>query len=103
MRDYKIVFLDIDGTILRHDDTIEDPTKDAISQLQQKGIEVVLATGRPLHEISDIGEMLHINSFIAYNGAYAIHRGDEILKESMDVDTVKEFVQIANQQNHDLV
>src|SRR5690606_24012216 len=42
-------------------------------------------------------------SYIAYNGAFAIHRGQEILEEVMDVDTVKKFIQIAKEQQHELV
>ena len=51
MGHYKILFLDIDGTILRPDDTIEDSTKTAINEMKKQNIEVVLATGRPIHEI----------------------------------------------------
>lgn len=103
MTKYKIVFLDIDGTILRPDDTIEDSTKNAISQLQSKGIEVVLATGRPLHEIHHIGEVLNITSFIAYNGAYAIHRGNEIYKSTMDPQFIDQFLQSVAYNEHDAV
>jgi Cof subfamily protein (haloacid dehalogenase superfamily) len=103
MTQFKIVFLDIDGTILRPDDTVEDSTKDAISQLQRKGIEVVLATGRPLHEIKELGEELGITSFIAYNGAFAIHKGDEIFKETMPSVDIENFLQIAKENGHELV
>lgn len=103
MTEYKVVFLDIDGTILRPDDTIEDSTKRAIMQLKEKGIEVILATGRPLHEITDLGEELNIHSYIAYNGAYALYQGETIFNETMETDDVNRFIQIANQNQHDLV
>lgn len=103
MTDYKILFLDIDGTILRPDDTIEESTKKAVADMQQKGLEVFLATGRPLHEISDLGKELNIHSFIGYNGAYAIYKGKDILKEPMDAHTVKHFLDIAQQHGHEAV
>lgn len=103
MTNYKMVFLDIDGTILRPDDSIEDSTRTAITTLQTKGVEVVLATGRPLHEIRDLGEELGVTSFIAYNGAYAIHEGKEILKKTMDQELVENYLQIAKEQEHELV
>jgi Cof subfamily protein (haloacid dehalogenase superfamily) len=103
MTQYKIVFLDIDGTIIRPDDTIEDSTKDAISQLQEKGLEVFLATGRPFHEIKELGEELGITSFVAYNGAFAIHKGEEVFKETMRSSDVEKFLQIAKEQEHELV
>jgi Cof subfamily protein (haloacid dehalogenase superfamily) len=103
MIQYKVVFLDIDGTILRPDDTIESSTMDAISQLQKKGVEVVLATGRPFHEIKELGNELSITSFIAYNGAYAIHQGKEIFKETMSSHDVETFLQITKENEHEIV
>ncbi|MBM6617003.1 HAD family hydrolase [Bacillus suaedaesalsae] len=103
MSEYKIVFLDIDGTILRPDHTIESSTKSAISQLQAKGIEVILATGRPLHEIDELAKELSITSFIAYNGAYGIYKNEDIVKETMNDYDVKRFLQIAEENDHTLV
>jgi Cof subfamily protein (haloacid dehalogenase superfamily) len=103
MSPYKIVFLDIDGTILLPDHTIQNSTKDAIKQLQAQNIEVCLATGRPLHEIKELGEELNINSFIAYNGAYAIYEGQEVFKETMPSDQVDQFLEIAKANEHQLV
>lgn len=103
MPDIKIVFLDIDGTILRPDDTIEKSTKNAVAQLKGKGIEVFLATGRPLHEITDIGDELSISSYIAYNGAYAIHQGTTLFHEPFPASLVDDIVQTAKENHFDLV
>lgn len=103
MTNYKIIFLDIDGTVLRPDDQIEESTKAAIAAVQQKGIEVFLATGRPLHEISNIAEELNIHSYIGYNGAYAIYKGKDVLKEPMSARTVKQFLTIAKEQENEVV
>ncbi|WP_449538740.1 Cof-type HAD-IIB family hydrolase [Ferdinandcohnia sp. Marseille-Q9671] len=103
MSDIKIVFLDIDGTILRPDDTIEPSTKEAVTQLMQKGIEVFLATGRPLHEITEIGDELSISSYIAYNGAFAIRRGDTLFNEPLSPRLVENLLQTTNEHNFDVV
>lgn len=103
MTNYKILFLDIDGTLLRPDDTIEDSSKKAIAEVKKKGIEVFLATGRPLHEISHIAEELNIESFIGYNGAYAIHKGEDIFRAPMLSSTVQKYVDIAKNNEHELV
>ncbi|MGP7815662.1 HAD family hydrolase [Niallia sp. 01092] len=102
MSTYKILFLDIDGTILRPDDTMEDSTKKAVQLMKAQGIEVFLATGRPLHEIAEIAETLSIESFIGYNGAYAIYKGTDVLKEPISPELVKSYVQIAQQNNNEL-
>lgn len=103
MTNFKLLFLDIDGTILTPDDTIEYSTKEAISIVQKKGIDVFLATGRPLHEISQIGKVLNIRSFIGYNGAYAIHQKEEVVNEPMDHRLVQLFIKIAKEHNHEIV
>ena len=103
MTDYKVLFLDIDGTILKPDFTIDQSTKDAISQMQQKGVEVFLATGRPLHEIADLAKELNVHSFIGYNGALAIYEEQTIVNEPMKGSTIKQFLEIAKQHDHEMV
>lgn len=103
MQDYKILFLDIDGTILRPDHTIEASTKQAIMQIKQKGLDVVLATGRPLHELEEIATELDIQSFISYNGSYAIYNGQEIFKRYINTNIIDDFIAIASAHGHELI
>ncbi|WP_407270926.1 HAD family hydrolase [Radiobacillus sp. PE A8.2] len=103
MTNYKALFLDIDGTVLRPDDVIEDSTKSAVKQVQQAGIEVVLATGRPLHEVKEIAEQLNVKSFIGYNGAYGIYDEKIIVNETMNPSTIERFVEIAKENGHEMV
>jgi Cof subfamily protein (haloacid dehalogenase superfamily) len=103
MTQYNALFLDIDGTIIKPDDTIEASTKEAILQVQEKGLKVFLATGRPIHEIKELGEELNIHSYIGYNGAYAIYNGEDLFQEPMNAETVTHFLTIAKQQHHEMV
>ncbi|SET59593.1 hypothetical protein SAMN05216389_11643 [Oceanobacillus limi] len=100
---YKILFLDIDGTILKPDHTYTDLTKDAIAQVKEQGIEVFLATGRPLHEIRDLAHELGVESFIGYNGAYAVYQNETILDEPMNKATIDAFLATAEEKGHELV
>lgn len=45
---YKLVAVDMDGTLLREDKTISNRTKKAINKAVKKGVKVVLASGRPI-------------------------------------------------------
>lgn len=103
MHPYKILFLDIDGTIITAENTVQESTKEAIRQMEEKGIEVVLATGRPLHEIRFLTEELKIDSMIGYNGAYGIYRGKNIWYKPLSVPFVDHFLTIAEEYNNDLV
>jgi Cof subfamily protein (haloacid dehalogenase superfamily) len=103
MTTYKVLFLDIDGTILRPDDTIESSTKEAVIQVQEQGLDVFLATGRPLHEIKDLAADLNIESFIGYNGAYGIYKGKDLFYEPLNEMTVENFLNVAKEHNHEVV
>ncbi|WP_077622273.1 HAD family hydrolase [Sediminibacillus massiliensis] len=103
MPDYKVLFLDIDGTIMKHDGTMEQSTIDAIKIAQEQNIEVFLATGRPLHEISYIADQLNIHSFIGYNGAYAIYKDKVIVNEPMPPALISRYMSIASKLGHDML
>lgn len=100
---YKTLFLDIDGTILQHDNTYTPSTKEAILQLKDKGLEIFIATGRPLHEVKELAEELRINSFIGYNGAYAVSHNKTILDEPMKAEHIARFLEIAKEYNHEMI
>lgn len=100
---YKILFLDIDGTILKPDHTYAESTKRAIKKAKEQGIEVFLATGRPLHEIGYLAENLDVHSYIGYNGAFAVYQNKTIVDEPMDSNTVEQFLDIAEENDHEFV
>ena len=101
--DYKVLFLDIDGTILMPDHTYSASTKDAILQVKEQGIEVFIATGRPLHEVRELAQELNVDSFIGYNGAFAIYKNEVLVNEPMDRDQVVRLLEIAEEHHHEMV
>ncbi len=70
---YKLVAIDMDGTLLKEDKTISERTKNAIQSARDKGVTVVLATGRPIEGVSRYLEELNMYSdndyVLSYNGA----------------------------------
>ncbi len=45
----KLIAIDMDGTLLLPDHTISPAVKAAIAAARERGVNVVLTTGRPLH------------------------------------------------------
>lgn len=45
---YKLIALDMDGTLLNSDKAISEENKHAIAKAREAGVTVVLASGRPL-------------------------------------------------------
>lgn len=70
---YKLIALDMDGTLLRKDKTISNRTKTAIKKAKENGIKVVLASGRPIEGIERYLEELDLitedDYVLSYNGS----------------------------------
>lgn len=69
---YKLIALDLDGTLLTSKKEISPRTLSALMQAQEKGARIVLASGRPTHGITPMADRLRLNEFegylLAYNG-----------------------------------
>lgn len=97
------IFIDVDGTIVRHDQSIHQKTKAAIKAAKAKGIELWLATGRPVHELKPLLNELEINNVVGYNGAYA-RKGDTVLYEQhMHPHVVDQFIKTAKLHHQEIV
>lgn len=70
---YKMVAIDMDGTLLRPDHTISERTKKTIQKAKDKGIKIVLASGRPLEGLKKYLKELDLISeedyVLGFNGA----------------------------------
>lgn len=66
----KMIALDLDGTLLRSDNTISDYTVDTIKKIQEKGHKVVIATGRPYRMALEHYRRLQLETpMITFNGS----------------------------------
>jgi len=54
MGEIKLVASDLDGTLLRPDETVSERTRDAIAAARRAGITLVLVTGRPPRSLASI-------------------------------------------------
>jgi Cof subfamily protein (haloacid dehalogenase superfamily) len=70
---YKLIAVDMDGTLLREDKTISKETLRAIQKAKAKGVKIVLSTGRPVDGINrylnELDLMREGDYAIAFNGA----------------------------------
>lgn len=67
----KIVFFDIDGTLVpMGKDTIPEDTLKVLKAMQRKGIKVIVATGRPPNSIDHIKKLFDFDGYLTSNGQY---------------------------------
>lgn len=76
MSKYKIIALDLDGTLTRSDKKISPRTREVLIEAQEKGTKVVLASGRPTNGMSFLADELKMDRFggtvLAFNGGEII-------------------------------
>lgn len=64
MGQIKLIALDMDGTLLDPEDNVSEANREAIFRAQQKGVHVVLSTGRFIESTSEYAEMLGLTSYL---------------------------------------
>jgi Cof subfamily protein (haloacid dehalogenase superfamily) len=96
----KIVFFDLDGTILNEEKIILESTKRAVHLLQEKGIYTVISTGRVPQMFYWILEELNIDSYVCINGQYVVFEGKEIYSNPMDPEMLHDITSLAKSNGH---
>lgn len=97
----KMIIMDMDGTLLTSSGTISQRTKDALIKAQEKGIKVVLASGRSWKTLQAYGDSLQMPK---YDGYFIGNNGAAITETAtmthtkiaqMQLDEIKEVFEFA--------
>ncbi len=87
---YKLIALDMDGTLLNSEKKVSDKTKEALKYATDKGVKVVIATGRPIDGVERYLEELDLVSendyVLSFNGALVRNAKT---KEAITRDVIK--------------
>lgn len=103
---YKIIVLDLDGTLTNSRKEITKPTKEALLDIQRNGFKVVLASGRPTPGVVKLAEELQLKEYggyiLSYNGAKIIDcSNDEVIfQKVLPADVIPELFDTA--KRHDV-
>lgn len=99
---YKLVAIDLDGTMLQDNLEIAQETIEAVQQASEKGAIVTIATGRMLTSAKQFAEQLKINApIITYQGAI-IHdlETEKVLYErTISPEISRQILQFAEEKN----
>jgi Cof subfamily protein (haloacid dehalogenase superfamily) len=87
----RMLATDLDGTLLRSDNTVSEDTRKALAEAEQRGLLVAFVTGRPprwLHEVA--AATGHRGIAIGANGAvtYDLHTESLLAEHSIGVPTL---------------
>ena len=99
---YRLVAIDLDGTMLNQYGLVTQRTKEAIKNAQESGIEVVIASGRPTDSVKTIAQEINSNKyFISGNGAiiYDITNDEIIYENTLKKQKVLDIIKICEENS----
>ena len=74
---YKLLVLDVDGTLLNNEKEISKRTLASLLKVQQMGIRIALASGRPTYGLMPLAKILELGNYggfiVSYNGCQIIN------------------------------
>ncbi|HEX6923768.1 MAG TPA: Cof-type HAD-IIB family hydrolase [Bacillales bacterium] len=99
----KMVFFDLDGTLLDENKQIVPSAKRAVHWLAEKGIIVAIATGRAPFMFAPFQRELGIDSFVSFNGQYVVSGDEVVFKNPLNQEELSELNHSADENGHPMV
>lgn len=92
---YKLIALDLDGTLKDSNNEITEKTKIALIKAQELGMKIVLASGRPTpglrHEARELELEKYGGYILSFNGARVVDvkTGETVYEQTLTIDEAK--------------
>lgn len=102
---YRLLALDIDGTLTNSKKEISTPTLEALLDIQKKGYSVVIATGRPTYGAADLADELQFDKFgsyvLSYNGGLITNwkTKEDVYRQTLPKSVIPELYDFAVENN----
>jgi len=101
--DYKLIVLDIDGTLTNSKKEITPRTKEALIKIQEQGVYVAIASGRPTPGTKKVAQELELERFgnyvLSFNGGRVINckTGEVVLDKTIPAEMEWELCDVARE------
>ena len=106
---YKLIVLDLDGTLTNNKKEITPHTLETLIKAQEKGLKIVLASGRPTYGIVPLAKKLKLDEYegyiLSYNGGEIIDwkTGELMYKNLLDHDVLPYLYKCAKDNDFAIV
>lgn len=94
----KLIFFDVDGTLMTSKNYLPRSTKQAIQKLQENGHIPVISTGRPPAMLAPVAEELKIKSYISLNGQHIVAEGNTIYSNALPTEALEQLIKTSYKQ-----
>ncbi|PLT35087.1 Cof-type HAD-IIB family hydrolase [Bacillus sp. V5-8f] len=83
-KEIKLIALDMDGTLLNEDGKVTEGNRAAIKEAEEKGVKVVLSTGRAYATCNEIAKSLALSSYlITVNGSEIFDPNGDLVERNI--------------------
>ncbi|QZT38168.1 Cof-type HAD-IIB family hydrolase [Halosquirtibacter xylanolyticus] len=106
---YKMLVLDLDDTLLTDDHKISIENKEALIKAQERGVYVVLASGRPTPAMLRYAEELELKKYgsflVSYNGAIItdMASGETLFEQTLTKEEVHDLHSFSQDHKVDII
>lgn len=103
---YRIIALDLDGTLTNHDKVVTPKTREALLHAVAQGATIVLASGRPTYGIEPVAECLELHKhggyILSYNGGNIVNAktGEKLFSQFLPDPVIPILYKYAKEKNH---
>ncbi len=102
---YKLLVLDVDGTLLNNEREITKRTLSTLLKVQQTGVRIILASGRPTYGLMPVAKALELGLYggyiVSYNGCQIIKaESGELLYERRINPEMLPYLEKKARKNH---
>lgn len=103
MSNIKIVFFDIDGTLIKPNTMdMSIKTRETLQKLREKGIKICVATGRSPMGLPKF-EGIEFDAYLTYNGSCCYTENTNIFCNSLEKEDVKQILDNAEKMNKSVI
>lgn len=98
MSNYKVIVMDVDGTLTNNEKKITAKTKEALMKAQEQGMILVLASGRPTTGLIELAKELEMDKYhgllVSYNGSKVIDftTNEVLFDQPLSIDEIKSIL-----------
>ena len=96
----KIIFFDIDGTLIEKKKSITPKMLETLHALQDNGIMICIASGRPPVQLPKLG--VDFDAYLTFNGSYCYNDQDIVFDNPLRQGDVLHMIQNAQKINRPL-
>lgn len=93
---YKLIALDLDGTLKNSNNEVSERTKTALMKAQELGAKIVLASGRPTYGLRKESVLLELDKYegflLSFNGARvsSVKSEETIFEQTLSVEQIRQ-------------